>query len=349
MQNGSSKHVRLLVAIATLAVIVLAVTAASSAAPSGKAASQDDHITVGLPGIPPIFLDVRQYVAQDGGYYKHYGANVTLKQFITGVDALRAVNAGQIQAAWAPTPPALSLMAKNPQLVGISGMDVVDWLVGSIDGSVKTCSDLKGQTIGVDTVGGARYAALQAMLSRCKLTIQDVKTVNFPGAAAMQSMIAGQLKTSVLHIDELAQIEKSGKTVNVNVRLTQVDPYQHYDLLVTTRDQIKLHYYDFVHLLAGDIATTRYMYNPKAIGKVAKIATITGVDEQVATSALKQYIAMKWWPLDKSGLGQGRITRTIGLNVKLGNLPPNVLTWKSVVDNRMWKAAFALVKKRQGK
>jgi len=121
MQNGSSKQVRRLVAIATLAALLLTVTAASSAAPSGKAASRDDHITVGLPGIPPIFLDVRQYVAQDGGYYKHYGANVTLKQFITGVDALRAVNAGQIQAAWAPTPPALSLMAKNPQLVGDLG------------------------------------------------------------------------------------------------------------------------------------------------------------------------------------------------------------------------------------
>ena len=87
-------------------------------------------------------------------------------------------------------------------------MDVVDWEVGSIDSSIKTCADLKGQTIGVDTVNGARYSALAGMLSKCKLSISDVKTVNFPGAAGMQAQIAGSLKVNVLHIDEESQIEK---------------------------------------------------------------------------------------------------------------------------------------------
>ena len=108
---------------------------------------------------------------------------MTIKQFTTGTDALRAVQAGQIDAAWAPTPTALASIAKGADLVGIEGMDVVDWEVGSIDPSIKTCADLKGQTIGVDTVGGARYRRSSAMLSKCKLSINDVKTVNFPGAA----------------------------------------------------------------------------------------------------------------------------------------------------------------------
>jgi NitT/TauT family transport system substrate-binding protein len=346
VRHGWTVRLAGLTAIAALA--VLAAAGASGAKPTEKAAARAGTITLGLPGIPPVFLGVRPYVASQGGYYKHWGADVTLKQFVTGTDALRAVQAGQIDAAWAPTPGALALISRGAPLVGIEGMDVVDWLVGSIDGSVKTCADLKGQTIGIDTIGGARYAALQAMLTKCKLDIKDVKTVNFPGAAAMQSMIAGQLKTSVLHIDELSQIEKStGKGVNVQVRLTQVDPYQHYDMLVVTRDSIKQHYYDYVHMLAGDIAATRYMYNPKSIAKIAKIATITGDDEQVSASALKRYIEMKWWPLDKSGLGEARITRTIGLNVKLGNISPSAnLTWKGVVDTRMWKAAFNLVNKK---
>jgi hypothetical protein len=37
------------------------------------------------------------------------------------------------------------------------------------------------------------------------------------------------------------------------------------------------------------------------------------------------------------------MTRTIGLNVKLGNLPNGAVTWKGVVDTRMWKAAYKLV------
>ena len=343
--------VRLLASIAVIALAVLALAAASPARPVGKASHSRSlgHIVLGLPGIPPVFLGVRPYVAQNRGYYKKWGADVELKQFTTGTDALRAVNAGQIDLAWAPTPTALALMAKGAPLVAIEGMDVVDWEVGSIDPSVKTCSDLKGQTIGIDTIGGARYSALQAMLTKCKLDIKDVKTVNFPGAASMQAMIAGSLKVSVLHIDEQAQIEQVGhRKVYINAKLTDVDPYQHYDVLVSTRDGVKAHYFDYVHLLEGDIAATRYMYNPKSIGAIAKIATVTGDTEDVARQALQAYIKMKWWPLDRSGLGVSRITRTIGLNVKLGNISPSAnLTWKDVVDTRMWKAAFKAVNKKK--
>jgi NitT/TauT family transport system substrate-binding protein len=340
--------VRLVAFTAIAAVAVLAIAAASPARPTGSVRAQS-HIALGLPGIPPVFLGVRPYVAQQRGYYKKWGADVELKGFTTGTDALRAVQAGQIDLAWAPTPTALALISKGAPLVAIEGMDVVDWEVGSIDSSVSKCSDLKGQTIGVDTIGGARYAALQAMLTKCKLTIQDVKTVNFPGAAAMQAMIAGSLKVSVLHIDEQAQIEQVGKKkVYIEAKLTDVDPYQHYDILVSTKDGVKNHYYDYVHLLSGDIAATRYMYNPKSIAAIAKIATVTGDSEEVSAQALRDYIKMKWWPLDKSGLGVGRITRTIGLNVKLGNISPSAnLKWKDVVDTRMWKAAFKAVNKKK--
>jgi NitT/TauT family transport system substrate-binding protein len=326
------------VAVATAASVAVAKPGASKACTPGSA------ITLGQPGLPPVFLGVRAYTADKQGFYKKYCANVTIKQFTTGTDALRAVQAGQIDAAWAPTPTALSSIAKGADLVGIEGMDVVDWEVGSIDPSIKTCADLKGQTIGVDTVGGARYLALDGMLSKCNLSLSDVKTVNFPGAAAMQAMIAGSLKVSVLHIDEEAQINKlRNQDVTVQVKLTDVDPYQHYDMLVVQKASIKSHYYDYLKLLAGDIATTRWMDDPKNLDAVASVGTITGVSQDIAKGAAAKYIKMHWWPLDNPGLGQSRITRTIGLNVKLGNIPNNAVTWKSVVDTRMWKAAYKLV------
>lgn len=340
---------RLLAATLLATLATLAVTASVLATPAKTAARTDNGITLGIPGIPPVFLGVRPYVSLKDGFYGKYGANITIKPFTTGVDAMRAVNSGQIDAAWAPTPSALALIAKGAPLVGIEGMDVVDWEVGSIDGSITTCANLKGQTIGIDTIGGARYAALQAMLRKCGLTISDVKTVNFPGAAAMQAMMAGQLKVSVLHIDEQAQIEQiAHRKVYIPARLTDVDPYQHYDMLITTRQEIKDHYGDFVKMLAGDIAATRYMYNPKNITNISKIATVTGDTQAVSKEALQDYIKMQWWPKDRTGLGIGRITRTIGLNVKLGNISPAAnLQWKDVVDTRMWKAAFALVNKKK--
>ena len=201
-------HKVLLTTIVTAIAVAVAATIASAAPTASRACKPGNEITLGIPGIPPVFLGVRPYTAEKQGFYSKYCATVTIKPFTTGTDALRAVQAGQIDAAWAPTPGALSAMARGADLVAIEGMDVVDWEVGSIDPSIKTCADLKGQTIGVDTVNGARYNALAGMLSKCKLSISDVKTVNFPGAAGMQAQIAGSLKVNVLHIDEESQIEK---------------------------------------------------------------------------------------------------------------------------------------------
>jgi NitT/TauT family transport system substrate-binding protein len=345
MEKRFRRAPRVLLAAGLMAIsIAVAASVAVAKTTANKPCTPSNPITLGQPGLPPVFLGVRAYTAEKQGFYAKYCANVTIKQFTTGTDALRAVQAGQIDAAWAPTPTALASIAKGADLVGIEGMDVVDWEVGSIDPSIKTCADLKGQTIGVDTVGGARYLALDGMLSKCKLSLSDVKTVNFPGAAAMQAMIAGSLKISVLHIDEEAQINKlRSQDVTVQVKLTDVDPYQHYDMLVVQRASIKAHYYDYLKLLAGDIAATRYMNDPKNLDTVASIGQITGVSQDIAKGALSKYIKMHWWPLDNPGLGQSRVTRTIGLNVKLGNIPNGAVTWKGVVDTRMWKAAYTLV------
>jgi NitT/TauT family transport system substrate-binding protein len=338
-----------LVAVVLAAVAALGLSAATgSAAPRAHAAKKDNTIVLGYPGIPPIFMATRLYVASNLGYYRKYGVNVVLKGFTTGTDAVRAVQAGQIDAAWSPTPFALTLMSKGVPLVGIEGMDKVDWVVGSNSSSVRTCTQLKGQNIGVDSIGGARYQALQAMLTKCNLTIQDVHPVVFPGNTAIQAMLAGQLHVSVLHIDDLAVASSQGTPVRQVVTIAQTDPFQHYDLLVATRDNIAAKHALFVKLLKGDIQATRYMYKPKSLNKVAQIATVTGEPLSVTKAALRQYLALKWWPLNKSGLGVASITRTIFENVKLGNISAgNPPTWKDVVNTSLWKAAYKAVTPRK--
>lgn len=335
---------------ARLAVVLAAVAAlgvsaaAATAAPRAQAVHADNSLTIGYPGIPPIFMAVRPYVASQMGYYKKYGADVTLKGFATGTDAVRAVLAGQIDAAWSPTPFALSLIAKGNPLVAIEGMDKVDWLIGTTDSSIKACGDLKGQNIAVDSIGGARYQAMQAMLSKCKLTASDVHPVVLPGSAAIQALLAGQIKVSVLHLDDMALAQSQGAKVNRVISIAQTDPFQSYDLLVTTRSDLAAKRAAFVNLLKGDIQATRYMYNPKALDNVARIATITGESPDVTKTALKQFLALKWWPLNVSGMGVASITRTIYENVKLGNISAgNPPAWKDVVDPTLWKQAYKAV------
>jgi hypothetical protein len=86
------------------------------------------------------------------------------------------------------------------------------------------------------------------------------------------------------------------------------------------------------------------MANSANLDEAAQIATITGDSLAVAKSALQHYISIKWWPYTTSGLTVQRITRTIGLYTKLGQIPASAdLTFKSVTDTRMWKQANAAI------
>ena len=331
------KFAALLAAVAALGVSATAATAAPKA-------KQLTTITLGVPGIPPVFLGVMPYTAFEQGYYKKYGLDVQIKGFTSGTDAVKAVQAGQIDLAWSPTPFAMTLISKGVPLVGIEGMDKVDWVVGSNSSSISRCADLKGQNIGVDSIGGARYQALQAMLTKCKLTIQDVHPVVFPGATAIQAMLAGQLHASVLHLDDLAEAASQGTPVKTVVSIAQTDPFQHYDMLVGLRDNIASKRAALVNFLKADIQAIRYMNNPKALNRVAQIGMVVGHNLDVTKTALKQYLKLSWWPLNRSGLGVAPITRTVFENVKLGNIsagsPPK---WSTITDTSLWKAAYKAV------
>ena len=334
------KVVRFAALLAAVAVLGASATAAT-AAPKAK---QLTTITLGVPGIPPVFLGVMPYTALEQGYYKKYGLDVQIKGFTSGTDAVKAVQAGQIDLAWSPTPFAMTLISKGVPLVGIEGMDKVDWVVGSNTSSVSTCADLKGQNIGVDSIGGARYQALQAMLTKCKLTIQDVHPVVFPGATAIQAMLAGQLHVSVLHLDDLAEAASQGTPVKTVVSIAQTDPFQHYDMLVGLRDNIASKRAALVNFLKADIQAIRYMNNPKALNRVAQIGMVVGHNLDVTKTALKQYLKLSWWPLNRSGLGVAPITRTVFENVKLGNISAgNPPKWSDITDTSLWKAAYKAV------
>ena len=330
-----------------VAVVLAAVAALGGSAGAASAAPHAQKlttITLGVPGIPPVFLGVMPYTALEQGYYKKYGVDVQIKGFTSGTDAVRAVQAGQIDLAWSPTPFAMTLISKGTPLVGIEGMDKVDWVVGSNSSSISTCADLKGQNVGVDSIGGARYQALQAMLTKCKLTISDVHPVVLPGASAIQAMLAGQLHASVLHLDDLAEAASQGTPVKTVVSIAQTDPFQHYDMLVGLRSNIQAKRAAMINFLKADIQTIRYMNNPKALNRVAGIGMIVGHNLPVTKTALKQYLKLGWWPLNKSGLGSASLTRTIYENVKLGNISAgNPPTWKTVSDSSLWKAAYKAV------
>jgi NitT/TauT family transport system substrate-binding protein len=324
-----------------LAVLTIAVTLGA-----GPARADGPKVVFGVPGIPPIFASVLPHVAAEQALFKKYGADVEVRDFETGVAATRAVTAGQIDLAIAPTPVLVSMVSNaKVNLVGIYGLPNPDWLIGSADAAKAKCTDLKGEPIGVDAVGGARSEALKEMLASCSMTPDDVKQVAL-GSNTAPAMVAGQLVFGVLHLDDVPVIENQLKhKVTVITTLKQVSPVSHYLTMVARADKVQEKRDAYVRTLAALIEAGRIMRDPKSLDAVAKIATVTGHGEEENKLSIASYNELEQWPNGTDGLQRDKIEAVIATQVKLGGIKAanTPVTYDQFVDESLWKDAAKLV------
>lgn len=305
-------------------------------------------LTFGIPGIPPVFGGTIAMVADKEGFFKKRGVDVTVRFFETGAASSRAVASGEIDAGLPPTPLVISQISNTDvNLVAIWGMEHPDWLIGSTDPNA-TCASIKGQPVGVDSIGGARSIALKTMLiGGCKMKIEDVQQVALSSNVGA-AMVAGQLKYGVLHIDDEPVIEAETKKPLKRV-VTQKDsrPVDHYLVLVARKDKLAQNRDAYVRMVAGLIDAERFMRDPANAAKVAQHAAPTGRSADFASKALKTYLDMEFWPREKDGLGQknielvGKVQKAVG-NIKDDKQP---VPYERLVDPTIWRDAYALVKK----
>jgi NitT/TauT family transport system substrate-binding protein len=312
----------------------------------GSAAAQQ-KLTIGVPGIPPVFAGTIAYVAENEGMFKKRGVDVTVRAFETGAAASRAVASQEIAASLSPSPLIISQVSNTDvPLVGIWGMEHPDWLIGSTEPGA-TCASLKGAPIGVDSVGGARSIALRTMLVACKMKVDDVQQVPLSSNVGA-AMVAGQLKFGVLHIDDIPVIEtESKKKLKVVVWQKDSRPVDHYLFLVVHRDQLAKNRDAYVRMVAALIDAERFMRNPANYAKVAQHAAPTGRSGEIAVMALKQYNEMEFWPKDHDGLARKNIETVGKIMVKVGNIKggKQPAPYERLVDQSVWKDAMALVSK----
>ncbi|MGH7126753.1 MAG: ABC transporter substrate-binding protein [Stellaceae bacterium] len=320
-----------------------AIGAVLGAAP---ALADGPKVVFGVPGIPPIFASVLPHVAAEQGLFKKFGADVEVRDFETGVAAARAVTAGQIDLAIAPTPVLISMVSNaKVNLVGIYGLPNPDWLIGSTDAAKTKCTDLKGEPVGVDAVGGARSEALKEMLAPCNLAPDDVKQVAL-GSNTAPAMVAGQLVFGVLHLDDVPVIEGQLKRkVAVITTLKQVSPVSHYLTLVARADKVQEKRDAYVRTLAALIEAGRFMRDPKNLDAVAKIAAVTGHTEDENKASIAAYNELEQWPNGTDGLQRDKIEAVIATQVKLGGIKAgnSPVTYEQFVDESLWKDAAKLV------
>ena len=310
------------------------------------AVAADAKLVAAIPGIPPIFSVMIVYIAEKQGFFKKHGVEVQIRPFDNGTAAARAVVAGDADMSWSPTPPVINQISNaGVPLVAVYGMPNPDWVIGTTE-SGKTCKDIAGQEVGVDSVGGARSVALRSMLTGCPgVTIESTKQVALGGGAGT-AMIAGRLQYGVLHLDDIAAIEEQGKKLNILLRLKDTDPTSHYLMLVVRKDNLAAKRDAIVRTTAAMIEAAHYMQDPKNIDAVAEACMITGNSKEVAKAALKQFLAIDFWAQKDDGLPRDRLEATAALMKKIGAIKPDKepASYEKLVDPSVWKDANAMVK-----
>ena len=314
--------------------------------PIKPALAQDKKMVVALPGIPPIFAAVNAYVGQKQGFFKKYGVDVEIRPFDNGTAAARAVIAGDVDLAISPTPPVINQVSNaDVPLVGIFGYNNPDWILASTDAS-KTCKDIVGQPVGVNSIGGARSVALRSMLVGCPgVNIDQVNQVAL-GSNAGEAMLAGQLTFAILHLDDLALLESQGKKATIVLAMKNTNPTSHYLIYVARKDRLAANRDAYVRTIAGFIAADRFMQDPANADAVAQSATITGHDEAVCKIALKEFLAIDFWATKDDGMDRTKIEAVAALMKKIGALQPGKepVSYDKLIDPSIWRDANAMVK-----
>ena len=328
----------------------------AAALSSGTAFAADQKLTIALPGVPPIFGAVFAYVAQDMGIYKKYGLDVDLRPMNSGVGAARAVVAGNIDVSVSPTPP-VAVMVSNAgvPLKVIHGMEINDWMLGSMDPKMNSCESVKGQAVGVDSPRGARWIQLANMIRPCKLIPdKDVPTVNLStnvGAA----MVSGQINFGVLHSDDIPVIERqSGKKLTIVARVNETSPGSHYAVMVSNKKVIAERRDALVRMAAAHLEAMNMLYDKSKWQDIARIAAPTGRSIDDSIKALEIFTALNYWPRNDAGLDKKRIAKAIAIQTGVGkrtkgkagiNPEKTPVTHAELTDESIVRDALALMAK----
>jgi ABC-type nitrate/sulfonate/bicarbonate transport system substrate-binding protein len=322
---------------------VLVAAAFAAAAPASAAGKK---VILAVPGIPPIFASTIAYVAEKQGFFKQHDADVEVRPFDNGTAAARAVVSGDIDLAFAPTPPVINQVSNaDVPLVAVYGMPNPDWVIGTTEDG-KTCKDLVGQDVGVDAINAARSVALRSMLTGCPgVKIDDVKQVALSSNSG-PAMIAGRLHYAVLHLDDLAAIRAQGKPLHILLAMKNTNPTSHYIMLVARKDKLAANRDAIVRTIAGLVQAARFMQNPENADAVAAAAEPTGQSKAIAKEALKEFLAIDFWAAKDDGLPRAKLEATAKLMKKVGGIKADKepVTYDRLVDPSIWKDANAMVK-----
>jgi NitT/TauT family transport system substrate-binding protein len=337
------------VAIAFSAMLV--VTGCASGAETTDGAGEEKElakIAVSMPVIPPNFVMVMPWVAQEQGFYEEFGLEVEIVSLDSGVTALRGAEAGSADIAAVPTPTLINAIGQGGTVKGFytySAQLDVQMIVGP---DINSCEDLRGKVLGVDEVGGFAEVLTKKFYTSCGLTQDDVIYGNFPGAEG-QAIAQGQAVSGVLHIDEADAVIEQFPDAGIKslVDLWDVVPDWHYAGFASPQVILDERRDEIIAFTAANIMARNFMADTANKEVVLDIAEeVTGVSRAILSETYDVFIASGLFP-EGNGYPENMVNYTADQQVELGNLDAaNKPAYEDIVDVSIYEAALALIEAR---
>ncbi|MEU1521363.1 ABC transporter substrate-binding protein [Nocardia rhamnosiphila] len=145
-----------------LAATLTAVALSLSVVACGDSGGDADTLTVGFV-VDPSWAQIP--VAVDGGYFDKHGVKVQVVNFPSGIEALQAVSAGQVDIATAADVPTSAVLTRSPSLRVVG--DGARWegsrIVARRSAGIQRVEDLAGKSIGTPLGTSAAYFAADTL------------------------------------------------------------------------------------------------------------------------------------------------------------------------------------------
>ena len=191
-------------------------------------------------GDMPIEGSALIYIAEDQGFFKQNGLNVTIRDYDTGVAAINGLLNGDVDIANVAEYPLVGLAFKKEriQAVGCIDKSKIEYIVGRKDHGIENISDLTGKKIGLPR-GTLPEFYLGRFLDLHGMSIRDVTLINIPQLQTADAIANGSVDAVVTREPYLSRImeQHPNGTISWSVQSSQAV----YSILICRNDWIKQH------------------------------------------------------------------------------------------------------------
>jgi NitT/TauT family transport system substrate-binding protein len=284
------------VAVAGLSAGTLAVASlpgGASAAPSSHAAKLQ-KITLTLALDPPKMIFMGFEIAQQEGFFQRNGLDVTIIPEQGGVQAARAVAAGDAYFEAGGTDAVAASVAQGGGLVSIWSYGQDDLSLLS-DSNITSVSQLKGKTIGAGDSTGPAFELGAIALRNAGIKLNQVTFAILNGRPALVgAMVAGKIQAAAFHVDDGYTLMSKDKSVHVLEPLYKAAPLFWYGAVGIPVSYGKAHPTIVVDFLKSMIEAQTWMYSHPG-PTIALSVKDTGETKPIVTESYNFLRANKLW------------------------------------------------------